>query len=236
MISKNDIIFLVRSYNEWKIIVNTLSSIIDEGFINILLIDDGSTDNTYELIDKINKDNINLIYIKHTFNRWAWAALETWFEYLRLNKKFKYLVTFDADWQHNIKDIYTFLEYQDKNKNIDIVFGSRFLEKTNSNVPFIRRIILFWWKMFTSFFSWVRLTDSHNWYRMIKISILNKLKLSMWGMEYASELIDKVWLNNLKFWEVPVNIKYTDYSLSKGQSSLNAFNIAIKMIWNKFFK
>jgi hypothetical protein len=36
--------------------------------------------------------------------------------------------------------------------------------------------------------------------------------------------------------EVPVNIVYTDYSLSKWQKSLNAINIALKMIWSKFFK
>jgi len=55
-------------------------------------------------------------------------------------------------------------------------------------------------------------------------------------MAYASELVDKLEQNKIKFIEVPVNIRYTDYSLSKGQKSSNAIFIALKMIWTKFFK
>jgi hypothetical protein len=43
-------------------------------------------------------------------------------------------------------------------------------------------------------------------------------------------------VNKIKYAEAPVNIKYTDYSLSKWQSNSNAINIALKVIWNKFFK
>ena len=55
-------------------------------------------------------------------------------------------------------------------------------------------------------------------------------------MAYASELIDEVRKNNIKYTEVFVVIKYTDYSLQKWQSSLNAINIALKVIYNKFFR
>ena len=55
-------------------------------------------------------------------------------------------------------------------------------------------------------------------------------------MAYDSELIDEVRRKKISFTEIFVIIKYTDYSLKKGQSSLNAINIAFKIIFNKFFK
>jgi hypothetical protein len=53
------------------------------------------------------------------------------------------VVTFDADGQHDIKDIDKFIRAFEADASLDVVFGSRFIEKTKSNVPFIRKIILF---------------------------------------------------------------------------------------------
>lgn len=51
-------------------------------------------------------------------------------------------MTFDADGQHRIEDMGGFLDVFEKNPELDLVFGSRFVTKTNSNVPLIRRITL----------------------------------------------------------------------------------------------
>ena len=71
---------------------------------------------------------------------------------------------------------------------------------------------------------------------MLKISALKHIHLTMNGMEYASEMIDQIAQHKLIIREVPVNIRYDDYSLSKGQKSSNALRIAFKMIFSKFFK
>lgn len=234
-ISKNEIVFLIRTYNEEKRIFDVMKSIREKWFENILVVDDWSTDKTEKLIKKIE----NIIYIKHPFNRWWWAALKTWFEYLRRegkNKWFKYVVTFDADWQHSIDDIDNFISSFEKDHSLDIVLGSRFIKKTNSNVPLHRKIVLFWWIIFTYIISHIYLTDSHNWYRMLKISILKKIRLTMDGMEYASELTEQIKVNNLNFREVPVNIKYDEYTLAKWQKHGWPLRIAMKMIFSKFFK
>jgi hypothetical protein len=52
------------------------------------------------------------------------------------------VVTFDADGQHDIADIGEFIRAFEKDPDLDIVFGSRFIRKTQTNVPFIRRCIL----------------------------------------------------------------------------------------------
>lgn len=237
-IKKWDFIFLIRSYNEWKVIKDTIKNLVDNWFKNILLIDDWSQDNTFSEIKNFMSNN-SFIYLKHNLNRWAWAALETGFQFIRLNKEkfknIKYLITFDADWQHDIKDIYNFWKEIINNK-YEVILWSRFIEKTNTNVPFIRKLILIWWKIFTFLISWIYLTDAHNWYRLFNISTISKIKLTIDWMAYASELIDQIKINRFNFKEVPVNIIYTDYSLWKWQKSSNAINIVVKMIWMKFFK
>ncbi|MDR0772061.1 MAG: hypothetical protein LBF15_03280 [Candidatus Peribacteria bacterium] len=55
-------------------------------------------------------------------------------------------------------------------------------------------------------------------------------------MSHASEIVDIISVEKIKYKEVPVTIKYTDYSLGKGQKSSNAINIALRTIWNKFFR
>lgn len=229
---KWDVWFIVRVYNEDKVVKNTIEELLKNWYTNIVVVNDWSTDNSLKILSEIK----NIIILNHYINRWWWAALETWFEYFRRYWWVKYICTFDADWQHLIKDLEKFLQELEKDKDLEVVLGSRFIKKTNTNVKLLRKIILKLWILFTFFISNIRLTDSHNWYRVFRAWVLNKLKLTIDDMSYASELIDIIWQKKIKFLEVPVDIVYTDYSISKWQKSSNAINIALKMIWSKFFR
>ena len=232
---KNNFLFIVRSYNEASRVWWVLSSILDAGFSHICVIDDGSSDHTTEVL-KVFADKI--YWVRHSINRWGWAALETWFEFARRYSgvyQWKYVVTFDADGQHDIRDMKNFFKELERHPKGEVIFGSRFIQKTSSNVPILRKIILHWWKMFTRFISNVHLTDAHNGYRLLSLNVLSRIHLTMDGMEYASELIDQI--NKLWFHihEVPVNIHYDSYTLGKGQRHGWMFRIAFKMVMNKFF-
>ena len=52
------------------------------------------------------------------------------------------MVTFDADGQHDIADMEGFIDAFENYKKTQVVYGSRFITKTRSNVPFFRRILL----------------------------------------------------------------------------------------------
>lgn len=118
---------------------------------------------------------------------------------------------------------------------LDLVIGSRFIVKTQTNVPFLRRLTLLGGQFFTYFISGVWLTDAHNGYRMIRLSAVKQIRLTMDGMEYASEFIEEMREKKLKFQEVPVNVTYTDDTLAKGQHLGGIWRIVTKMIWKKFF-
>lgn len=233
-----EILFLVRAYNEGPVIWNTVETIIQAWYSNIIIVDDGSCDDTEHIIKKIQEKNTSapLIYMKHFKNRGAGAALETGFEYGRRFWEVEYICSFDADGQHNIADINNFLDILRKRQDIQAVFWSRFINKTTINIPLIRKIILKLAIIFTFFLSHIKLTDAHNGYRVFRKEVLDNIHLSIDGMGYASELIDIIATKKINFLEVPVHILYTDYSIAKWQKSSNAINIALKFIWNKFFK
>jgi len=225
-------VFVIPAYNEWKVIYENIENILKNGYENIIVVNDWSKDNTLTELQKFWE---KIILLTHFINRWQWAALETWFEYVRRYSEIDYVITFDADWQHDLNDIKTFENVLKKNSDVDILLWSRFIWNVKTNIPLTRKIVLKLGIFFTFFLSNIKLSDTHNGYRMIKRSALDKIKIIIDGMWHASEILDYISKYNLKFIEVPVNIKYSDYSLNKWQHSWNALNIAIKMIWNKFF-
>jgi len=226
-------VFIIPAYNEWPVIKKTIENILEKWYKNILVINDWSRDNSRDILEKFWD---KIILLNHLKNRWQWAALETGFEYLRRYWKIDYVVCFDADGQHSLDDLEKFYKILDNDKNIDIVFGSRFTWEANSNIPFSRKIILKLAILFTFFLSQIKLSDTHNWYRVFRRKILDDIKITIDWMGHASEIIDIVASKKINFREVPVTIKYTDYSLAKGQKSGNAINIAFRFIWSKFFR
>lgn len=229
-----DVVFLIRVYNEDKVLKQTIDNLFENWYENILVVNDWSIDDSQDILN-LYWDKI--ILLNHLKNRWWWAALETWFEYLRkYAKEVKYVCTYDADWQHQVKDLKKFIVELEQDKELKVVLWSRFITKTNTNVWFVRKIVLKLGILFTFFISNIKLSDSHNWFRVFRTQILDEIKLTIDDMSYASEMIDIIATKNIKFKEVPVDIIYTDYSMWKWQKSSNAIHIAIKMIRAKFFR
>lgn len=141
---KNNIIFLIRAYNEATRILTVIDGIFQAGYHQVLVVDDGSSDNTPEILQEYIESK-KIYYLRHRINRGGGAALETGFEFIRRNAAeydWEYVVTFDADGQHRIEDMSGFLEAFRKQPELDLIFGSRFIVKTDSNVPIMRRLTL----------------------------------------------------------------------------------------------
>lgn len=222
---KSETYITIPLYNDEKMILNVIKDLNNAGYKNIVVVDDGSKDNGYEVVKK----NTDAIITRHIVNRGQGAALQTGME-IALDRGAKYIVHFDSDGQHDAKDLDHMLKTLIDGK-YDIVLGSRFMGE--NKIPLKKRIILRLGIIFTFLLSQIWLTDVHNGLRVMTAQTAKKLDLQQDRMEHASEILDKVKSLNLKYKEVPVTIHYTDYSQAKGQKISNSINIAIKLISSK---
>lgn len=228
---------VMACYNEESVIADTIEKIFSfDKNLAIVVIDDGSQDNSLVILQKLSAKFSNLRILHHSQNLGQWAALETGFEYIRQgNIESEYIVTFDADGQMDIEDLPKMLEIFKKNPEISAVLGSRFLEQKSYNMPFFRKILLKTGIIFTNLVSGIHLTDTHNGYRVFRKNILPKIRISLDGMSHASEILDIIAREKIPFRECGVKILYSDYSLHKGQKSSNSVKIAFNIIFKKFF-
>ena len=215
---------VIPAYNEATVIRGVLES-IKQKYQDIVVIDDASTDTTFD-----EAHSTGVVVLQHLINRGQGAALKTGIIYA-LNHGADAIVTFDADGQHDPNEIASLLEPIEKNE-VDVTLGSRFL-KDGSNIPPLRRIALQAGIVFTQVLSRINITDTHNGFRCMNRSAAEKIKIVQDRMTHASEILDEIVRNKLRYREVPVTITYSYYSKDKGQKTSEMFRIAFKIFIHK---
>lgn len=219
--SRSDTVFILPVYNEAEVVGGVVGSILKQ-YKYVVCVDDGSTDRSVQ--ELLSTD---AYLVQHPINMGQGAALQTGIDFAK-QLPVKYFVTFDADGQHQLSDVKAMLKQIEKSK-VDIVMGSRFLGRTE-NMSLMKRVILRAAVKFTNRTSGLRLTDTHNGLRVFNRNVAETLKITMPDMSHASEIIELIKKNQYRYEEVPVTIRYTDYSMSKGQSMINAVNIGFDLL------
>jgi glycosyltransferase involved in cell wall biosynthesis len=218
------VFIVVPAFNESR----TIRGVIDEllgRYPNVVVVDDGSSDGTAESL----RDSGALV-LRHCANRGQGASLQTGIDFALLRDA-EMIVTFDADGQHDVNDIAALLQPL-LDGECDVALGSRFLGQT-SNMPLTRRLLLKLGVLFTWFVSRIRATDVHNGLRALTAQAASELSINMDRMAHASEIYDQIRLHGWRYQEVPVTIRYTKYSLAKGQTSWDALRIAFQVLLEK---
>ena len=217
---------IVPIYNEATVIEDCIAD-LRTIFSNILVIDDGSTDDS---ASKAKKSGAQVI--RHALNVGQGLAISTGFKWVQGQNKFKNIVTFDGDGQHVAHDALRLVE-ELENSSLDIVFGSRFLGYEKSNTPAMKRIILKIVTKITNILTGIKLSDAHNGLRALTVEASKVVELTQAGMAHASQMISLTRQANLKYHEIPVNVLYTSYSTKKGQSILNSVSIVADLVWSE---
>jgi polyprenyl-phospho-N-acetylgalactosaminyl synthase len=220
-LSDRNIFIVMAAYNEAEAIRPVVESLLSS-YRHVVVVDDASTDGTAEVL----KD-LPLCLLRHCVNRGQGAALQTGIEFA-LSRGAEIVVTFDADGQHDMQDIPRMVAPILAGE-CEVTLGSRFLGRTEG-MPAIRRLILKAGVLFTRVFSRIRVTDIHNGFRAFSAHAATHIHLQMDRMAHASEILDQIRQSGLRYREVPVTIRYTSYSIGKGQSSWNAIKIAFELL------
>ena len=219
-VRNGDVWLVVPCFNEGTVIEDVLRE-AGKTFPNIVAVDDGSTDDSSLAIHRAGAH-----LVRHPVNLGQGAAIQTGVEYARSQPGAQYFVTFDADGQHQVKDVLTMVGRL-RSEPVDIVVGTRFgrPRAEGDQVPLIKRIVLKTVVLLSPRTRRLGLTDAHNGLRVFNRRVAEDLNLRMNGMSHASELVELMDARGWRVAEEPVDILYTEYSMSKGQSLLNGINI-----------
>ncbi|KKK41016.1 MAG: Undecaprenyl-phosphate mannosyltransferase [Candidatus Lokiarchaeum sp. GC14_75] len=215
---KIDILLLIPCFNEEENIENILEHLRyvkqnlqkrSEFNLEILIINDGSTDRTMQILEKNNQDSIFII-LNYKENKGYGYSLINGFKYAK-EMKFSWIISFDMDGQHEPKYLYKFIELILENPPEQIISGSRY--KISD---------LFWqnpWKdrflvnaIITGILNTVGLsiTDAFCGLKAYECNAINDLELKINGYEIPIEIWIKSMKKGYKIAEKEVPLIYKD--------------------------
>jgi len=212
---------VIAAYNEGRVIREVVREVVREGW-HVVVVDDGSRDDTAAAATMPGA-----VVLRHAVNLGQGAALQTGIDYA-LRRGAREIVTFDADGQHAVEDIPCLIAAL---STADIALGSRFLGKvegaSGSRMAMLRAATAV-----SNSLSGMKLTDSHCGLRAFRSTAAPALRITQDRMAHASELLRKIRTSGLRLVEVPVTIKYTEHSKSKGQGGIQA----VRILFDYFFR
>jgi len=212
-----DVWVVIPAFNEAPVLESVLRDVL-AAFPNVVCVDDGSVDGSAEAVLRTKAH-----LVRHPVNLGQGAALQTGLSYARVQPGAEYFVTFDSDGQHRVEDAQAMVAVA-RSGRADLVLGTRFGEHAAS-VPPVRRLILRTLVSLSRAGRRLKLTDVHNGLRVFTRPVAEDLQITMNGMAHASEIVSYLSRSSWRVCEVPVAIRYTEYSRSKGQSLLNGVNV-----------
>lgn len=222
------VFIVVPAYNEEKTVGHIIEEIASLGY-HVILVDDGSKDNTYEITKESTvKYPHNIFIYEHLINRGLGAALKTGM-IGALNHGAKYVVTFDADGQHAVEDIAKVCKPLKKGA-VDVVIGSRPFEDMPTSKNFANTVM----NLMTHVFYRIKVKDSQSGLRAFTAEVIPKLDIISRGYGVSSEFIREIRRNHLKLEEVTITTIYTPETQAKGTNAMVGLKILFKMIIDIF--
>ncbi|MEK7556497.1 MAG: glycosyltransferase family 2 protein [Patescibacteria group bacterium] len=192
---------VIPAYNEAKNLGRVISDVRAAGWNDILVVDDGSTDDTSEVA---RQQKVDIISLEH--NSGQGKALQSGIEHLKNNQNPDIIVTFDADGQHRPEDVKSLIQALEKG-NIDAALGSRFLENS-SQIPFFKKALLKCAVFYTRWTTGLNITDTHNGLRALTRKAYQTINLTWPRRAHASQILHQIARAKLRYVEVPVTILY----------------------------
>ena len=215
---------VIPAYNEAGTIRDVLRRVLDTPYDKqIIVVDDGSTDGTREILAEIANPAIEVIV--HTRNQGKGAALKTGFAAARGDV----VIVQDADLEYDPRDYAALLEPL-LSGNADVVYGSRFLSGP-------RRVLFFWHMLANKTLTLVsnmltnlNLTDMETGYKAFRIDVVRHLWLESNGFGVEPEITAKVARLGYRVYEVPVSYNGRTYEEGKKVQWTDAVSALVAII------
>ena len=202
---------IIPCFNEVKTLNELLVAVKECGVedLEIIIVDDCSTDGTRELLKSLNDDTIKVFY--HDFNKGKGAALRTGFK----SATGDICIVQDADLEYDPKEFPLLLDPIIKNK-ADVVFGSRF----QSGRP--HRVVYFWHRigngvltLLSNFFTDLNLSDMETCYKAFRTEVIKSIDIKENRFGFEPEITAKISKMDLRIYEVGISYYGRTYDEGK---------------------
>ncbi len=219
---------VLPAYNEATRIRPVIEAIAEKGY-NMVIVNDGSTDDTLDVILESKRKYPDKIHVYSLLiNRGVGIATQTGFDaVLKFNPK--YVVSMDSDGQHSADDLDNVIKPLVTGE-AQAVIGVRPLE----DMPFTRNFANSIMNFLTRIFYRVDVSDSQTGFRAITRQALDKISINATGYLISSEFIREINDNDIPFAEVPIETIYTPETQAKGTNVTVAIKILLQMIKHQF--
>jgi len=190
---------IIPTYNNHQTIEQVINDVM-EYTDQVVVVNDGSTDNTEEILSKFNQVDI----VGYPNNKGKGYALRKGFRFA-WDKGYEYAITIDSDGQHFASDLPNFVEAIDENPNA-IIIGNRNMDQ--EGVPgkssFGNRFSNFWFKFETG----IKIPDTQSGYRLYPLKPLSKMIFFTRKYEFEIEVIVRAAWKGVDVTDVPIQIYY----------------------------
>ncbi len=208
---------------------HTLGDVLDDleracSDASVVVVDDGSSDDTSRVAEY---RPVHLL--RHLTNLGQGAALKTGIDYA-LARGAEIIVTFDADGQMLADDVPRIVA-PIASGDYDVALGTRFGSMAPVGMTRTRRFVLRAGLAFTRLTTRLPFTDTHNGFRAFSRKAAERIPFTQERMAHATEIAHDIVRLRLRWTEIPVTIRYTDYSKQKGQSIFGAADILWDLFW-----
>lgn len=197
---------IIPAFNEEENIEEVILRLKKHENVSIIVIDDGSTDSTPEIVKRLG-----VILVRHEMNKGKGEAIKTGFGYILKNyPKAKYIVLIDADMQYSPDDVGGILEPLEEDE-ADYVTGYRIPKE----IPYANRIGNFGWRILFNILFGTRLKDTNCGYVGMTKEAMKKIKNIHGGYIIENSMLRDAIKAKLRIKQVPVKVVYGKRKVGK---------------------
>jgi dolichol-phosphate mannosyltransferase len=212
--------------------------------VDILIIDDNSTDGTVQNIEKLQKVHTNLYLIKRSLKMGVASAYIIGYDW-GLKRKYKYIGQMDADLSHRIRDLSNLVLVSRKQESFGVIIGSRWISGgSTENWPIKRILLSKLGNLYIRIMLNLQVKDSTAGFRIYSSKFLEKIdfnKLESRGFSFQVEMLKEIINLNGKIIEIPIIFRERVYGRSKItwkiilEAYLYVTKIGLQNKFNKYF-
>jgi SAM-dependent methyltransferase len=205
---------LMPVYNEARTLRTIVRRVLDapiEGDLEIVAVDDGSTDRSFGVLEELAGSDDRIVVLRHPVNRGKGAAIRT--AIARMTGDIG--VVQDSDLEYDPAEFPKLLK-PILDDRADAVFGSRFAASPE------RRVLLYWHSLGNRILTWfanvlndLNLTDMETCYKAVRADVLKELRLRSERFGIEPEMTTRLAQSGARIYEVPISYHGRTYAEGK---------------------